>query len=472
MKTYNYLFEVDTIIIHQTTYWLSIIYDFNENNLIDFKLFSDLPTPANNLRLLSKLLKNKTSDSVNVSSYSQYQRYEKRIKENFPWVDFSLLETNDFLESFKSYLETKINEEIVFSSTKELKKLIESRVKEFRFERKTEENSKPLGIKSEENSKDEIEKLPEDVEELNRLQNEVSLVFENVKTDILDLVVREAELFDEDLLWRSEKVGKSLFFLLKNLSENTKTNYKNLVELVETRFQIVLEEVSEIKTLIKKKEITRNYSPKPLRDPIEKKHYDLLMENAGSLFLSSPRFSLVCSQLRIIYSFLFYFGLRISEVQQLRLCHIEQVLQGSTLEIYSSKTNSIHRQAVPEEAIEVFKSLKKEINLLFVEAKLTTLTDSVFRTKRTPMSNKHFIRYVNNDIEATLQKFGIAKNYRAHSFRVNLITQLLRTGTSLEATADIIGHKNILSTLRYNRYSLNNQEKIDRLNLAFSKFSS
>ena len=122
MKTYNYLFEVDTIIIHQTTYWLSIIYDFNENNLIDFKLFSDLPTPANNLRLLSKLLKNKTSDSVNVSSYSQYQRYEKRIKENFPWVDFSLLETNDFLESFKSYLETKINEEIVFSSTKELKK--------------------------------------------------------------------------------------------------------------------------------------------------------------------------------------------------------------------------------------------------------------------------------------------------------------------------------------------------------------
>ena len=121
------------------------------------------------------------------------------------------------------------------------------------------------------------------------------------------------------------------------------------------------------------------------------------------------------------------FGLRISEVQQLRLCHIEQVLQGSTLEIYSSKTNSIHRQAVPEEAVEVFKSLKKEINLLFVEAKLTTLTDSVFRTKRTPMSNKHFIRYVNNDIEATLQKFEIAKNYRAHSFRVNLITQLLRT---------------------------------------------
>lgn len=423
MKTYNYLFEVDTIIIHQTTYWLSIIYDFNENNLIDFKLFSDLPTPANNLRLFSKLLKNKTSDSVNVFSYSQYQRYEKRIKENFPWIDFSLLETNDFLESFKSYLETKMNEEIVFSSTKELKKLIESRVKEFRFERKPEENSKP----NEENSKDEVEKLSEDVEQLNRLENEVSLVLENVKTGILDLVVREAELFDEDLLWRSEKVGKSLFFLLKTLSENTKTNHKDLVELVETRFQIVLEEVSEIKTLIKKKEITRNYSPKPLRDPIEKKHYDLLMENAGSLFLSSSRFSLVCSQLRIIYSFLFYFGLRISEVQQLRLCHIEQVLQGSTLEIYSSKTNSIHRQAVPEEAVEVFKSLKKEINLLFVEAKLTTLTDSVFRTKRTPMSNKHFIRYVNNDIEATLQKFEIAKNYRAHSFRVNLITQLLRT---------------------------------------------
>ena len=82
MKTYNYLFEVDTIIIHQTTYWLSIIYDLNENNLIDFKLFSDSPTPANNLRLFSKLLKNKTSDSVNVFSYSQYQRYEKRIKEN------------------------------------------------------------------------------------------------------------------------------------------------------------------------------------------------------------------------------------------------------------------------------------------------------------------------------------------------------------------------------------------------------
>jgi len=69
---------------------------------------------------------------------------------------------------------------------------------------------------------------------------------------------------------------------------------------------------------------------------------------------------------------------------------------------------------------------------------------------------------VNKDLEATCQKFSIPFNIKSHSFRINMITNLLKV-TTVQNTADIIGHSDIRSTMQYNRYALSKNEIQDLL---------
>ena len=70
---------------------------------------------------------------------------------------------------------------------------------------------------------------------------------------------------------------------------------------------------------------------------------------------------------------------------------------------------------------------------------------------------------VNKDLKTTCNKFNIPYNIKSHSFRVNMITNLLKV-TSVQNTANIIGHSDIRSTMIYNRYSLNKKEIQELLN--------
>lgn len=57
----------------------------------------------------------------------------------------------------------------------------------------------------------------------------------------------------------------------------------------------------------------------------------------------------------------------------------------------------------------------------------------------------------------TCQINQIPYNIKSHSFRIHMISKLLQK-TSVQHTADIMGHKDIRSTLAYKRFSLNKEE--------------
>jgi site-specific recombinase XerD len=64
---------------------------------------------------------------------------------------------------------------------------------------------------------------------------------------------------------------------------------------------------------------------------------------------------------------------------------------------------------------------------------------------------------INKDLKNTSQIANIPYNIKSHSFRINVISNLLKL-TSVQNAADIIGHKNISSTLSYKRYALSKNE--------------
>ena len=69
---------------------------------------------------------------------------------------------------------------------------------------------------------------------------------------------------------------------------------------------------------------------------------------------------------------------------------------------------------------------------------------------------------VNKDLKNTCELNRIPYNIKSHSFRINVISSLLKV-TSVQNTADIIGHEDIRSTMNYRRYSLSKSEVQDLL---------
>jgi integrase len=70
---------------------------------------------------------------------------------------------------------------------------------------------------------------------------------------------------------------------------------------------------------------------------------------------------------------------------------------------------------------------------------------------------------INKDLKHTCRVNQIPYNIKSHSFRINMITRLLKN-TSAQNAADIIGHRDIKSTMAYKRYALNKEEIQDLLN--------
>ncbi len=76
------------------------------------------------------------------------------------------------------------------------------------------------------------------------------------------------------------------------------------------------------------------------------------------------------------------------------------------------------------------------------------------------VNEKTLIRTINADLKNTCELNNILFNIKSHSFRINVISSLLKV-TSAQNTADIIGHQDIRSTMSYRRYSLSKSEVQD-----------
>ena len=69
---------------------------------------------------------------------------------------------------------------------------------------------------------------------------------------------------------------------------------------------------------------------------------------------------------------------------------------------------------------------------------------------------------MNRDLKYTCRVSNLPYNIKSHSFRVNVISNLLKI-TTVQNTADIVGHEDIRSTMAYRRYALSKEEINDLL---------
>ena len=124
----------------------------------------------------------------------------------------------------------------------------------------------------------------------------------------------------------------------------------------------------------------------------------------------------------------------------------------SFFSVIHHKTKQAHIHVLSKKATEDLQDLKLEFYIVFEKHQYKYLYG-----KQKPMTDKNLIKMVNKDLKSTCQKFKIPFNIKSHSFRVNMITNLLKV-TSVQKAASIIGHADIRSTMTYNRYALTKNE--------------
>ena len=237
----------------------------------------------------------------------------------------------------------------------------------------------------------------------------------------------------------------SLSWLIENNPNLTKEYVKEVLESVEGTLSEINSKVDRLLPKPKKKREVQ-----PLRDPIDRNYFPLFIQNAGSK--SRYKKGLRQSQIRVAYTILYYTGLRINEIRMLTRKDIDNAIKGGQLNVIHFKTNQAHIHVLSSTAIQDLKKRHLDYQIIFDNYKYKYLFG-----KNNPMHSKALIKIINDDLRNTCEILKLPYNIKSHSFRINHISNLLKI-TSVQNTADIVGHRDIRSTISYKRYALSKKE--------------
>ena len=262
------------------------------------------------------------------------------------------------------------------------------------------------------------------------------------------------ELIDKRLM--------ELYDLIKNNPLIIQKYVESAIEPTNVIVQEFQDEFREEMEILNKKidkllpKVKKDRQTQPLRDPVDNNLFPIFMANAGNSF--QRRKDLKRAQIRIAYTILYYCGIRINEIRHLTKEDIQKAISASQFSLIHHKTKQAHIHVLSKKAVQDLRNLITEFSIVFDKYNYQYLFGKV-----KPMTNKNLIKVINRDLKDTLQKYDIPYNIKSHSFRVNIITNLLKI-TSVQNTANIIGHTDIRSTMIYNRYALSKNQIQDLLN--------
>jgi integrase/transposase InsO family protein len=275
------------------------------------------------------------------------------------------------------------------------------------------------------------------------------------KSEIVDKTPFDS--FDDNLALKLiDQRLMELYDLLQNNPLVVRNYVEEAIQPVNENIDEFHEEFTEEMEVLNQKldlllpKIKKERQVQPLRDPVDRNLFPIFVTNAGNS--AQRKKDLRRAQLRITYTILYHCGLRINEIRHLTQQDLIKATDAAQFNLIHHKTKQAHIHILSKKAVQDFKDLKVEFSIVFEKYKYQHLYGN-----KQPMTDKNLIKMVNRDLEETCQKLRIPFNIKSHSFRVNMITNLLRV-TSVQNTAHIMGHADIRSTMTYNRYALSKTE--------------
>lgn len=285
-----------------------------------------------------------------------------------------------------------------------------------------------------------IEKFKSDTEDVISILDEIAAK----RAEIVEKT--PFDLYEDSLALKViDQRLQGIYALIQNNPETTRQFVEDALLPIQDMLEVMDDKLNK---LIPKRKT--NKATLPLRDPLDSDLLPIYMAGAGSQ--AKYKQDLRSAQLQIAYTILFYAGLRVNEIRFFQLKDIEDAIKTSQFNVIHFKQKQAHIHVISGRAVQELKKLQNQLDVVFVKYKFKYLFG-----KDTPVDNKYLIKMINNDLKHTSDINQIPFNVKSHSFRINMLTKLLKS-TSVQNAADIIGHKDIKSTMAYKRYALNKTE--------------
>jgi len=148
------------------------------------------------------------------------------------------------------------------------------------------------------------------------------------------------------------------------------------------------------------------------------------------------------NNLLVTFTILFFTGLRLNELQQLRVYHIKQLLEDGTTKLILPKTNSERKLFAGDEFKKQLERLYSDIKSL--DDSTRVITKGSVSSGRTGINHDVFIKQVNSTMKQIL-----GDGYTSHSFRQGLITEMGSKQINTKIISKFIGHSDVKTTMRY-----------------------
>ena len=141
------------------------------------------------------------------------------------------------------------------------------------------------------------------------------------------------------------------------------------------------------------------------------------------------------------FTILFFTGLRLNEVQELKIVDIKNLLENRNVKIDISKTST-------QRKLYLTNSFQKELLKLFdFKSELDDnkiISKGSDKNRKTSINKIVFIQQVNKTIKEIL-----GEGFSSHSFRQGLITEMGSKSINIKIISQFVGHKNISTTMGY-----------------------
>lgn len=144
-----------------------------------------------------------------------------------------------------------------------------------------------------------------------------------------------------------------------------------------------------------------------------------------------------------IYTILFYTGIRINEISQLRVKDLKSIIINSEVKIVTHKQNMERKLYFSQNAVHAIKKLFTSDLLLDDDVKLIRKLNKPYSS----LSNVNMINTINKHMQKALGDSG----YTSHSFRQGLITEFANKQINIKIIQQFIGHRDSKTTMRYIR---------------------
>lgn len=175
----------------------------------------------------------------------------------------------------------------------------------------------------------------------------------------------------------------------------------------------------------------------------------LTHEEIGKLldYTSSKIYTLKGKRDHAIISLLYYTGLRVSELANLRFSDIQHTEEGTCLRIKGKggKERILPLSRKAQEALSIWKASRPETN-----------HDYIFVVKN---KGKIYPRYIQRVLKKIVKECGIQKNVTPHKLRHTFATHLLHRGEDLVNIQTLLGHASLATTQIYAHTTLKRLSK-------------